>query len=171
VRSGKILLSLLLISFLATPLFAQDPAPAPPAAAPALVFGENLMPGMSLEEALKLLGVPATVRINRGLEPATDSIEINFPNHGVLLRALSDNQTVEAIELAATFKGTFKSGIKIGDPFPMLVEKYGVPTSYTAQVARYPDDGLYFLMSNDNVLSAKTFTKDTKLIEAQLMNP
>ena len=76
-----------------------------------------------------------------------------------------------SLELAATFKGTFKSGIKIGDPFPMLVEKYGVPTSYTAQVARYPDDGLYFLMSNDNVLSAKTFTKDTKLIEAQLMNP
>ena len=142
------------------------------ASAPAgLVFGGNLKPGMSLKEALELLGVPYRFRVNRGLEPATDSVEIDFPNHGVLLRALSDGQTVEAIELAATFKGMFKSGIKIGDPFPTLVEKYGVPTTYTAQVARYPDDGLYFLMSNNNVLSAKTFTQDTKLIEAQLMNP
>ncbi len=136
-----------------------------------LVFGGNLMPGMSFKEALQLLGVPDRIRGNRGLEPATDSVEINFPYYGVTLRALSDGQTVEAIELAATFKGMFKSGIKIGDPFPTLVEKYGVPTTYTAQVARYPDRGLYFLISDNNVLSAKTFTKGTKLIEAQLMNP
>ena len=173
VRSGKILLSLLLISFLATPVFAQDPAPAPvpPSAAPALIFGENLMPGMSLKAALELLGVPSSIRVNRGLDMTTDSVEINFPNHGVLLRALSNGATVEAIELAATYKGVFKSGIQLGDSFPTLVEKYGMPASYTAQVARYPQAGLYFLMSNDRVLSAKSYTKETTLIEAKLMNP
>lgn len=143
----------------------------PASATSGLVFGGNLMPGMSFKEALGLLGVPDRMRVNRGLEPATDSVEINFPNQGVLLRVLSDGQTVEAIELAATFRGTFKSGIKLGDPFPTLVEKYGMPASYTGQVARYPKKGLYFLMSNNNVLSAKTFTKDTKLVEAKLMNP
>ena len=105
------------------------------------------------------------------MEPSTDSIEIIYPNYGVTLRALSEGQTVEAIELSAMYRGAFKSGIKIGDPFPTLVEKHGVPTSYTAQVARYPSDGLYFLMSENKVLSAKTFAKETKLIEAQLMNP
>jgi len=143
----------------------------PARASAGLVFGGNLMPGMSLKAAIELLGVPASVRVNRGLEPATDSVEINYPSHGVLLRALSDGQTVGAIELAATFQGTFKSGIKLGDSFPTLVEKYGVPASYSGQVARYPREGLYFLMSNDNVLSAKTFSKETKLVEAQLMNP
>lgn len=143
-----------------------------PVRAPAgLVFGGNLMPGMSLKAAIELLGVPASVRVNRGLEPATDSVEVNYPSHGVLLRALSDGQTVGAVELAATFQGTFKSGIKLGDSFPTLVEKYGVPASYSGQVARYPREGLYFLMSNNNVLSAKTFSKETKLVEAKLMNP
>lgn len=136
-----------------------------------VVFGGNLMPGMSFKDALMVLGVPEQIRVNRGLEPATDSVEIKFPSYGVTVRALSEGQTVEAIELSAMYRGEFKSGIKFGDSFPTLVEKYGVPTSYTAQVARYPDEGLYFLMSNNNVLSAKTFTKDTKLVEAQLMNP
>ena len=55
-----------------------------------LIFGGNLMPGMSFKEALALLGAPQQIRVNRGLEPSTDSIEIMFPNYGVTLRALSE---------------------------------------------------------------------------------
>ena len=175
-RTGNVIGMVLFLCVLAAPGVAQE-APAP-AAAPAeapnpdgLVVGENVVPGMPLSQAIELLGVPGSLRVNRGPIQGTDSIQIDYEQHGLILHAMSNGSTVEGIEVGPSFKGKFASGIKLGDKFPMLIENYGVPNSLTSQVARYPDRGLYFLMNNDTLLSAKAYAKGTKLVDARLMNP
>ncbi len=136
-----------------------------------LVIGQNLKPGMPLSEAIKTLGIPSSVIINRGPDASKDSIEIDYPAHGLKIRALNSGNQVEAIELSPTFKGKFENGLKMGDKFQKIISLYGVPQTLTSQVVRYPDHGLYFLLNKDALLSAKTFLKGTKLVQHQLMNP
>lgn len=136
-----------------------------------LVIGKNLNTGMALSEAIKLLGIPESITVVRGPDTTLDSIEINYASQGLLIRALSMGTKVEGIELSPTFQGKFASGLKLGAKFPEIVKLYGVPKTVTSQVVRYPEHGLYFLLNQDTLLSAKAFSKDTKLIQHQLMNP
>ncbi len=173
----------LLISFLGGPLVAEEsktlpkgmkkvsiPAPSE-VKEPGLVVGENVTPGMPLKQAMELLGIPKYVSVQRGPVHGTDSIRIEYPEHDLTIHALSGGTTVEGIEIGPMFKGSFDSGIKLGDKFPSLIDKYGVPKSMSSRVARYPDRGLYFLLNEDTLLSAKTYAKGTKLMDAKLMNP
>jgi len=84
---------------------------------------------------------------------------------------MSKGKIVEAIEILPTFKGSFDTGFKRGDPFSMMVAKYGAPESLSSQIARYPSIGMYFLMSNNKLLSAKLFAKGTKLLEHKMVRP
>lgn len=136
-----------------------------------LVIGQNLKPGMPLNEAIKILGIPSSVVINRGPDSSKDSIEIDYPDKGLKIRALNSGTRVEAIELAPTFKGRFENGLKLGDKFQKIISLYGVPKTLTSQVVRYPEHGLYFLLNKDALLSAKTFLKGTQLVQHQMMNP
>ncbi len=136
-----------------------------------LVVGQNLKTGMPLSEAIGVLGVPQSVVVHRGPDSALDSIEINFKNHGVKIRALNGSQTVEAIELSPAFKGSFANGLKLGDKFQKIIQLYGVPATVTSQVARYPSQGLYFLLNKDTLLAGKSFSKGTKLVHHKMMNP
>lgn len=187
-RSGNYFLLVLIITFLANPVFAQDapkPAPAPEQkekqeceprpgeTAPAdIVIGKNLNVDMPLQEVIDLLGIPEFIKINRGTDPGLDNIEITYPKHDLIIRALTEGKVVEAIEIGPNFKGAFSEGdIHLGAKFEEVVENYGVPASLTAQVARYPDRGIYFLFSDRILLSAKTYSKNTRLLDARLMNP
>lgn len=136
-----------------------------------LVIGQNLKVGMPLKDAIALLGIPSSVKVNRGTEAALDSIAVERLDYGVVIHALSKGTTVEAIEILPTFKGHFSSGVKIGDKFSALVEKYGMPQSVGMEIARYPELGLYFLLKDEILLSAKTFVKGSKLLESRLANP
>jgi len=120
-----------------------------------------------------LLGIPDKIKVVRGTSADRDSIEITYAKHGLVVRAMSSGTTIEGIEVRPTFKGTFKSnsGIKLGVKYEMLIGEYGLPTSLTSQVMRYPKRGLYFQLNNDRLLSAKTYANGTKLIDASLMNP
>lgn len=136
-----------------------------------LVIGQNLKPGMPLNEAIKILGIPASVMINRGPDSSKDSIEINYAKQGLKIRALNSGTQVEAIELSPAFKGRFENGLKLGDNFKKIISLYGVPKTLTSQVMRYPDHGLYFLLNKESLLSAKTFLKGTHLVQHEMMNP
>jgi hypothetical protein len=138
-----------------------------------IVIGDNLKPGMPLSDTIVLLGIPDKVKVIRGTSADRDSIEITYAKHGLVVRAMSGGTQIEGIEVGPTFKGTFKSasGIKLGVKYEMLIGEYGLPTSLTAQVMRYPQRGLYFQLNNDRLLSAKTYANGTKLIDANLMNP
>ncbi len=167
-RTGKILLGVLLIVLTTSGAFAADkPGPGK------LVIGENVSAGMPLKQAIELLGIPDQITMVRGTSPDRDSIKITYAQHGLVMRALSGGTQIEGIEIGPTFKGTFKSesGIKLGVKYEMLIGEYGLPKTITAQMMRYPGRNLYFQLNNERLLSAKTYTPGSKLMDASLMNP
>ena len=171
-RTGKTLIGVLLMSVLASGAFAADEKK--PTLAPVkIVIGGNLSPGMPLNQAIEVLGIPDKVKVVRGASQDRDSIKITYAQHGLVLRAMSNGTQIEGIEIGPTFKGTFKSesGIKLGVKYEMVIGEYGLPSSLTAQVMRYPERGIYFQLNNERLLSAKTYAKGTKLMDANLMNP
>jgi hypothetical protein len=165
----------LLMSLVASVALAQEKpaAPATTLAPDKVVIGENLSPGMPLKSTVSLLGIPDKVKVVRGSSEDRDSIEISYAGHGLVIRAMSGGTSIEAIEIGPSFKGKFKSesGIKLGVKYEMLIGEYGLPTSLTSQVMRYPARGLYFQLNNERLLSAKTYSSGTKLMDARLMNP
>jgi len=175
VRTGKTIFWVLLMSLVASVAGAQEKSTVPgePLAPGQIVIFGNVSPGMSLNSAIVLLGVPDKIKVVRGTSADRDSIEITYARHGLVMRAMSGGSQIEGIEVRPTFKGTFKSdsGIKLGVKYEMLIGEYGLPTSLTSQIMRYPNRGLYFQLNNDRLLSAKTYANGTKLIDAHLMNP
>jgi len=175
VRTGKTMFWVLLMSLIASVAIAEEKSTVPGATlAPGqvVIFG-NLSPGMPLNNAIVLLGIPDKVKVVRGASADRDSVEINYARYGLIVRAMSGGSNIEGIEVGPTFKGTFKSDndIKLGVKYEMLIGEYGLPASLTAQVMRYPKRGLYFQLNNDRLLSAKTYASGTKLMDAYLMNP
>jgi len=175
VRTGKTMFWVLLMSLMASVAIAQEKSTVPGASlAPGqIVIGDNVKPGMSLSSAIALMGIPERVKAIRGASKELDSIEITYAKYGLVVRAMSGGSQIEGIEVGPTFKGTFKSesGIKLGVKYEMLIGEYGLPTSLTSQVMRYPKRGLYFQLNNERLLSAKTYVNGTKLMDAKLMNP
>ncbi len=167
-RTGKLLLGVILMSLMAGGAFAADKK-----GPGKLVIGENVSAGMPLKQAIELLGIPDQITMVRGTSPDRDSVKITYVQHGLVIRALSNGTQVEGIEIGPTFKGTFKSqsGIKLGVKYEMLIGEYGLPNTVTAQVMRYPKRGLYFQLNNERLLSAKTYINGSKLLDANLMNP
>lgn len=161
-RAGKIILIVTMVIGFVTPALAQN-----------LTIGPkgNLMTGMKLEEAFKKLGYPDALVVKRGASSSYDHVEISYPALGVVIRTMSGGKTVEAIEIQPGFKGKFDTGLTLGSAFSSIVGKYGPPVTLSSQMASYPEKGYYFLFSDDKLLSAKMFSKSTKLLELQLVKP
>ena len=134
-----------------------------------LVIGKTLTTGMSLESALSTLGIPRSIRINRGTEPERDSISVEYLNHGLRIHALTQNSTIEELEVLPEFKGKFVEGAKIGSKFPELIESFGIPESKDSSIAKYPHRGMYIFLKNDTMISVKLFAKNSKLLDHKLL--
>ena len=124
-----------------------------------LVIGKNLKVTMPLAEAIKLLGIPGSISINRGTESKLDSISIAYANHGIVLHSLNGTKHIE---------GSFAEGIKIGEKFTVLIEKYGVPQSMNASMAKYPKKGMYFSLKENVLVAAHVFRKNSEILSHQL---
>ncbi len=133
-----------------------------------LVIGKNLKVTMPLAEAIKLLGIPGSISINRGTESKLDSISIAYANHGIVLHSLNGKKHIEALEILPQFKGSFAEGIKIGEKFTVLIEKYGVPQSMNASMAKYPKKGMYFSLKENVLVAAHVFRKNSEILSHQL---
>ena len=133
-----------------------------------LVIGKNLKVGMSLKDAIKLLGIPGSINIQRGTESKLDSISIEYANHGIVLHSLNGKRKIEVLEILPQFKGRFAEGIKIGEKFTVLIEKYGVPQSMNASLAKYPEKGMYFSLKENVLVAAHVFAKNSKILSHQL---
>ena len=134
-----------------------------------LVIGKTLKTGMSLESALSTLGIPRSIRINRGTEPERDSISVEYLNFGLRIHALTKNSTIEELEVLPEFKGKFVEGAKIGSKFPELIESFGIPESKDSSIAKYPHRGMYIFLKNDTMISVKLFAKNSKLLDHKLL--
>ena len=185
-RSGNLIWAVLLICFLANPVMAQpgkgpvaapeektecDPLPGETSPED-VVIGGNLTTSHTVKDAMQLMGIPEFIKLNRGTDPGLDNIEITYTKYDLVLRTLTEGKVVEGIEIGPDYKGSFGRGdIRLGANFDDVVQSFGIPASLTAQVARYPDQGIYFLFSDANLLSVKTYSKNTRLLDARLMNP
>lgn len=161
-KAAKTLVMILLVAMLATPALATEKI--------SLVIGKNLKVGMSIHDVIALLGIPQKIQVIRGTEPLTDSVAIKYREHGVVIHSMHDKTLVEQIEILPAFKGTFAEGIKIGAKFPEMIDKYGMPDTLSSDVARYPDRGLYFVLQNEKVVSAKVFKKNSKILALRMIN-
>lgn len=133
-----------------------------------LVIGKNLKIGMTLEEAIKLLGTPRTVKVKRGTESTLDSLSIEYANHGIVIHFLNGKNKIEGLEVRPQFQGRFAEGVKMGAKVGAMIDKYGVPQSMDASLARYPDRGMYFSLKENAMVAAHVFDKKSKLLSHQL---
>jgi hypothetical protein len=133
-----------------------------------LVIGKNLKVGMSLEEAIKLLGTPRAIKIKRGTESTLDSLSIDYASHGIVIHFLNGKGKVEALEVRPQFQGRFAEGVKMGTNVATMIDKYGVPQSMTESLAKYPEKGMYFALKENALIAAHIFDKNSKLLSHQL---
>ena len=134
-----------------------------------IVIGKTVMAGMPLNAAVKLLGLPKSISINRGSEQEIDSICITYLNHGLKIHALSNKTTVEELEVLPSFKGEFSNGIKIGSKFSSIVEIFGMPASKESNIVKYPHIRMYLFFRKDTLISAKLFDKNSEIIDYRLL--
>lgn len=146
----------------------QAPAKAEKKKPEGLVIGKNLKVGMSLEEAIKLLGIPRSIKVKRGTESTLDSISIEYASHGVIIHFLNGKSKIEALEIQPQFAGRFADGVKMGAKVATMIDKYGVPQSMNASLARYPAKGIYFSLKENVLIAAHVFAKNSKLLSHQL---
>ena len=135
-----------------------------------IVIGKTVMAGMPLNAAVKLLGYPKSISINRGSEQEIDSICIEYLNHGLKIHALSNKTTVEELEVLPSFKGEFSKGIKIGSKFSSIVEIFGMPTSKESNIIKYPHIRMYLFFRKDTLISAKLFDKNSEILDYRLLS-
>jgi len=133
-----------------------------------LVIGKNLKIGMSLQEAIQLLGTPRSIKVKRGTESTLDSISIEYAGHGIVIHFLNGKRKIEALEVCPQFVGRFAEGVKIGAKIAALIDKYGVPQSMNESMARYPEKGMYFSLKENVLIAANIFDKNSKLLSHQL---
>ena len=134
-----------------------------------IVIGRTLMVGMPLKAAVRLLGIPKSITINRGSEQEIDSICIVYLNHGLKVHALTNKTTVEELEVLPTFKGEFSAGIKIGSKFSSIIKTFGMPASKEANIVKYPEIRMYLFLRKDTLISAKLFDKNSKILDYKLI--
>jgi len=133
-----------------------------------LVIGKNLKVGMSLTEAITLLGTPRSIKIKRGTESTLDSISIEYAQHGIVIHSLNDKSQIEALEVLPGFRGSFAEGVKIGAKVAAMIDKYGVPQSMDSSLAKYPKKGIYFSLKENMLISAQVFATNSKLLSHKL---
>ena len=133
-----------------------------------LIIGKNLKVKMSLSEAIILLGIPGSVKINRGIESKLDSFSIEYANHGIVLHGLNNKKHIEALEILPQFKGSFVEGVKLGEKFAVLIEKLGVPQTMNSSLAKYPKQGMYFSLKENVLVAAHVFAKNSQILSHQL---
>lgn len=161
-KAVKKFVVVLVVCFLASSAMADEKA--------ALVIGKNLKVGMQVNQVIALLGIPDKFTVSRGTEPLTDSVVIEYLNQGLVIHSMNKSTVVDEIEILPSFKGSFTKGVKIGAKFNDLVAKYGVPKTMNAQIARYPDQGMFFQLEKESLVSAKVFKMNSKILDLQLIN-
>jgi len=162
VKAMKSFVVALMVCFMASSALADEKA--------TLVIGENLKVGMPVNQVIALMGIPDKFTVNRGTEPLTDSVVIEYLAQGVVIHSVNKSTVVDEIEVLPSFRGSFAKGVKIGAKFNDLIAQYGVPKSMNAQIARYPGQGLFFQLEKESLVSAKVFRKDSKILDLQLIN-
>jgi hypothetical protein len=80
----------------------------------------------------------------------------------LLLHVISGTNKIEVIEVLKGFKGNLRPGLTLGSEYKKLFETYGLPKSFSSNIARYPDPGMQFVIINERIFSTTLFNKTSK---------
>ena len=124
-----------------------------------ITIGKNIKVGMTLQQAIKILGTPKSLKVKRGIAPKPDSMSIEYLDHGITIHVMNGKKRIETLEVSEQFKGEFEKGIKIGERVSVLINKLGIPQSIDSVIARYPAKGIHFTLKNNFLTGAYVFKK------------
>ena len=124
-----------------------------------ITIGENIKVGMPLQQAIKILGTPKSLKVKRGIAPKLDSMSIEYLDHGITIHVMNGKKRIETLEVSEQFKGEFEKGIKIGEKVSVLINKLGIPQSIDSVIVRYPAKGIHFTLKNNFLTGAYVFKK------------
>jgi hypothetical protein len=123
-----------------------------------IIIDENLKPGMTLKDAIELLGPPEKLKISD-----IGTVIISYGNIGLSLEVLSDGTVIEAIHIQSGFKGRFASGIAMGDDTRKIIACCKQPDTQTDEVMEYPLSSRRFHISKDKLTGADLYRENSAL--------
>ena len=126
-----------------------------------IIIGQNLAIGTTLEEAIRILGVPKSFAVERGTKPEQDRVVVGYADQGIIIYVINDKKIIESFDVLKEFKGEFFNGIKMGEGIRVLIKKWGLPHSMNSFIAHYPKKGIYFDIKDNVLISAHVFHRNS----------
>lgn len=123
-----------------------------------IIIDENLKPGMTLKDAVELLGPPERVTIsNKG------TIIIPYSALGLSIEIKNDGTLVEGIHVGSSFKGSFASGVEIGADSQKILSAYNQPDVMTKDIIEYTESARVFQIHQGRLTGADLYLVTGKL--------
>lgn len=123
-----------------------------------LIVDENLKPGMTLKEAIDLLGPPEKMEVSD-----TGTIVLPYNRLGLSIEVISGGATIDTIHLQPSFKGRFASGLEMGADYQKILSLYNQPDIMTKEIVEYHDMARTFKIDNGKLTGADLYSGKSKL--------
>ncbi len=123
-----------------------------------ITIGENLKPGMTLKDAMQLLGIPDRITVSKN-----DTVLMPYSALGLSIEAMSGGTTIEAIHVQSAFKGRFASGLEIGADFQKVLSLYKHPDMMTKEIIKYYDPARIFKIRQGKLEGADFYSMNSTL--------
>ena len=123
-----------------------------------IIIGENLKPGMTLKDAMQLLGTPDTITVSKN-----GTVLMPYNTLGLSIEAMSGGTTIEAIHVQPAFKGQFASGIEIGTDFQKILSVYNQPDIKTKEIIEYSGPTRIFKIQQGKLTGADFYSMNSTL--------
>ncbi len=118
-----------------------------------IIIDENLRPGMTLKEAIQLLGPPESINMSNA-----GTMLIPYDSLGLSIEVASDGTRIEGIHLQSSFKGRFASGLTIGADFQEILSAYDQPDIMTKEIIEYSDTARKFHIRDGKLTGADIYS-------------
>lgn len=123
-----------------------------------IVIDENLKPGMSLKDAVELLGPPETIKVS-----SFDTVVIPYSALGLTIEVMSNGTIIEGIHLQPAFRGRFASGLEIGADLEKILSVYNQPDIMTKDIVEYSDLARRFQIHRGKLVGADLYSGKSTL--------
>jgi len=123
-----------------------------------IIINENLKPGMTLKDAIGLLGPPESIKVSN-----TGTIIIPYNSKGLSVEVMNDGTVIEAIHLQSAFKGKLSSGLEMGVDFQKILSAYNQPDLMTKEKIEYSDIATVFRISQGKLVGADIYSGKSTL--------
>ena len=123
-----------------------------------IIIDKNLKLGMTLKDAIELLGPPERIKVSN-----IGTVVIPYNTLGLSIEVMIDGTVIEGIHLQSTFKGQFASGLEIGVDYQKILSVYNQPDIMTKDIIEYSDIARIFQIHQGRLVGADLYSKKSTL--------